>query len=282
MDIMSVFRKFAFSKGSRKRRSRSLTMCALLQFAVAIVAVISIVGLVLLRFYYKSQVDFAAIGQFLLVLVIATNGIVAIAALSMNQKIATSAANGAVFDLYKIYLSVDYHQEVRRPAWYALSRARRDPAYYYKILAGLGGEVAGDEVRDAFERARANEEKLPGDNDIWQTHDEYHRVLDILGFFGNLSAWGGTADSEIFQTCNFFYDRWRVPLHMIVRELGKYTPSTEVGESVLELKQRRYDEFNRTLNKLDDIFNLKVFDWKEDPLSKLEFTEQGRSSPQSW
>jgi len=245
-----------------------------LEVLVALVSVISIAGLVWMRFYFKAPVeDFTVFGQFLLVLVIATNGIVAVAALRMNQEIAKSGANAAVFDLYKIYLSASYHKEVRRPAWYALSRVRRDQAYYCKILAGLAGELVGDEVREAFERSRAKEAALPGDNDVWQTHDEYHRVLDIIGFFTILSSWGGTTDPKIFQTCNFFYDRWRVPLHMIVRELGKYTPSSEAGQSVFDLKKRRYDKFINTLSKLDSLFGLEDVDWEEDPLSRIEFAE---------
>ena len=236
--------------------------------AIAVIAVISAVcllWLLVLRFVFYVPLDYAAVAELLLVLVIAVEGSIAIAAFRHDQRSARGAANAAVYDLYKTYLSVDYHQNVRRPAWYALSRAMGDRAYRGKILAGLAGVLAGEEVDAAYNRKREGKDLVQEDMESWQFHNEYHRIQDILGFYSMLSALSRDADYEIVRTCHFFYDRWRVLLHLIVEMLVTYTPP---DETVRKLKNRRCEIHRNTLSRLDELFEYDDLDWKSDLMLK--------------
>ena len=243
--------------------------------AAAVISVVCLLWLPVLRFGFRVPVDYTAVGELLLVLVIAVEGGVAISALRHDQRGARAVANGAVYDLYKTYLSVEYHQNVRRPAWYALSRAMSDLSYRDKVLAGLAGLLAGEEVDDAYNRKRGGKKLTPEDAESFEFHNEYHRIQDILGYFSMLSALSGEADTEIVQTCDFFYDRWRVLLHIIVDMLGEYTPS---DQTVRELKVRRWEVHRNTLMHLDKVFEYEGIDWKSDPLYTTGEMNPGDSS----
>ena len=67
---------------------------------------------------------YSAIGELLLVFVLSIEGGVAFFEIARHQRTARTAANAAVFELHRMYLSTDYQRNVRRPAWYSLSRAR--------------------------------------------------------------------------------------------------------------------------------------------------------------
>ncbi|MFZ0959544.1 MAG: hypothetical protein WAO35_01465 [Terriglobia bacterium] len=240
--------------------------------AIAILGAACLLWLLVRRICFGTPLDYTAVGELLLVLVIAVEGGVAISALKHDQRSARAVANAGVFDLYKTYLSVDYHQNVRRPAWYAVSRAMTDSEYREKILGGLAGQLSGEEVRDAYERKRGGKKLNPEDAESFQFHDEYHRVQDVLGFYSMLSALSREADAEIVQTCNFFYDRWRVQLHRIVQMLGEYQPS---DETVKQLKLRRWKVHRDTLMRLDKVFDLEHIDWQNDPLSQIVDANRG-------
>jgi hypothetical protein len=229
----------------------------------AVVAAICLLWLSALRIFFRVSVDYTAVGELLLVLVIAVEGGVAVATLRHDQRSARAVANGAVYDLYKTYLSVEYHQNVRRPAWYALSRSVHDAAYRDKVLAGLAGILAGEEVDAAYNRKREGKKLTQEDAESFAFHNEYHRIQDVLGFFAMLSALSGEADPEILRTCDFFYDRWRVLLHIIVELLGSYNLP---DKTVSELKNRRWKIHCDSLCSLDRIFGYEKVDWKTDPL----------------
>jgi hypothetical protein len=234
--------------------------------AAAVLSVICLLWLSFLRFYYQRPVDYTAVGELLLVLVIAVEGGVAISALMHDQRSAKAVANAGVFDLYRTYLSVDYHHNVRRPAWYAVSTAKKDLAYRNNLLAGLAGQLSGDEVRDAYEHQSGGRKLNPEDAENFKFHEEYHRVQDILGFFSMLSALSSEADPEILKTCNFFYDRWRIQLHMIVRMLEEHRPSAELENA---LKVRRWKAHHDTLMQLDKLFGFDHSEWQSDTLAQI-------------
>ncbi|MFI5397695.1 MAG: hypothetical protein ACHQ9S_19335 [Candidatus Binatia bacterium] len=229
--------------------------------------------LAVLHFYYKQD-TYAGAAECLLVFVIAVEGLVAISALNDDRRNATAAANAAVFDLYKTYLSREYHQNVRRPAWYCVTKAKADPMYRKEILAGLAG--AADDVKDAYESLREGAEPSIEDAERLRIHDEYHRLQDILGFFAMLCALSSAADDDIVRTCDFFYDRWRVQLHTLVNMLERYDQS-EAGDQAADFHHRRCESFSRTLKALDKLFGFDSdkFDWRKDPLFKISDTADG-------
>jgi hypothetical protein len=226
-----------------------------LKWAVRVTAGASVLSLLRLMWLYCSHraavVDYTAVGELLLVLVIGLEGEVAISAFALDQSGARAAANNAVYDLYKTYLSIEYHHSVRRPAWFALEKAMGDRVYRGKILAGLAMQSSGEEIRDAFERKRQGSAPDAGDAECFAFDDEYHRVQDILGFFSMLSALSRGADREIVRTCDFFYDRWRVHLHEIVNQLKDYEPN---DQAVKQLMLRRWKIHRATLVRLDEVF----------------------------
>ena len=240
----------------------------LLLFFIVVLLVILTTGLLVYlvichrRMSHPNDEAYMAVAELLLVIVIAIEGLVAV------WEFAQSPANAAVFDLYKMYLSIDYHKNVRRPAWYSFSLARRDQEYRIKLLKGLAGEMV-DDVAGYIESIRSGRPLTDEAKKSLLVHDDYHRVQDILGFFITLSLLN--SDSNTLQMCNFFYDRWRVPLHKIVHDLGEYSESSaQGGEIGKELKRRRYLLYKDALGKLDKKFGfaLKKFDWKSDLLSK--------------
>jgi hypothetical protein len=254
-------------------RARALGTTNFFKWCIAATVVLSVtcvIWLPILHIVWHVPVDYTAVAEFLLVVIIAVEGGVALSSFAHDQRTAKGLANSAVFELYKTYLSVEYHENVRRPAWYAISRAKRDPEYRKKVLGGLAGELSGDEVRDAYECRRDGKSLDPHSAESFRFHDEYHRVQDILGFFTMLSALSNEADTTIVKTCDFFYDRWRVQLRTIVRELGKYDPGGDAGPHARKLKSNRWKKFNDTLTHLDKVFELEGLDWENDPLSVIE------------
>ena len=209
---------------------------------------------------------YSAVGELLLVFVLAVEGAIAFFEFSHHQRATKIAANSAVFDLYKMYLSPEYQRNVRRPAWYSLSRARIDEFYRQKLLDALAGETSGDDIDETgvYERSRsegrAHESKA--DREAWAFHEECHRVQDIFGFFATLSVWTDNADARVVKLCHFFYDRWRVQLHRIVRDLQKHEMADVYAA---ELKQGRIEGYVRTLTTLDQIFPSGLLSWEQHP-----------------
>ncbi len=240
----------------------------LLLFPIVVLLVILTMGLLVFliichhRGSHPNDEAYMAVAELLLVIVIAIEGLVAV------WEFAHNPANAAVFDLYKMYLSIDYHKNVRRPAWYSLSLARKNKEYRIKILKGLAGDMV-DDVTGYIESIRSERPLTDEEKKSLLIHDDYHRVQDILGFFTTLSLLN--SDSNTLQMCNFFYDRWRVPLHRIVHDLEEYSESSaQGGEIGKELKRRRYLRYKDALRKLDKQFEfgLTKFDWKADLLSE--------------
>lgn len=214
---------------------------------------------------------YEAVGELLLVFVLAVEGGIAFFEFSHQQTSSRTAANAAVFELYKIYLSPDYQQKVRRPAWYALSRARKDKAYRRLLISALAGESSGDDIDNdgVYERSRIEGRENASENDrrAWAFHDEYHRVQDILGFFAILSVWThksdpNKADPTVVQLCHFFYDRWHVHLHRIVQDLEMHE-SDDIFAN--KMKGERVNGYKNTLRQLDVIFGIEKDIWKEHP-----------------
>src|SRR5262245_57246404 len=84
--------------------------------------------------------SYEAMGELLLVFVIALEGVAAIVALMFDRMNLREDANEAVFNLHKMYMSVEYHEHVRRPAWLALWKARRCPEYETRLVKQLVGD----------------------------------------------------------------------------------------------------------------------------------------------
>lgn len=235
----------------------------------------------------ESNVLFGSVPQLLTVCVVSLAGFSAIKQFGHHQGSARAAANAAVIRLFETYLSVEYQTKVRRVAWQALRKARADSNYHADLLAALAGAYSGNEVQNAYERKRYNpgEPYQEGEERELAFHEEYHRVQDILGFFTILSVLADNRDSNkadpsVIGVCHFFYDRWRAPLHGIIRDLGEYSiplddPELNIHPSSDILKTRRYMGYLDVLKKLDAIFQLKNVDWRNDPLAQNEFASQG-------
>lgn len=218
---------------------------------------------------------YGAVGELLLVFVLAVEGAIAFFEFSHNQRATTIAANSAVFDLYKMYLSPEYQRHVRRPAWYSLSRARTDKLYRQKLLDALTGTSSGDDIDETgtYERSRSEgrENESKADREAWAFHKEYHRVQDIFGFFSTLSVWTENADAEVVKLCHFFYDRWRVQLHRIVRDVQDHKIDNPYEAA---LRQERIKGYVQTLKTLDRIFPSGLLSWKQHPHGSNSDEEQ--------
>jgi hypothetical protein len=222
-------------------------------------------GYLMWRLLHKAafEIEYTGWGELLLVFVIAVEGLIAIFELTHSERSTKAAANRAVFDQYNMYLSIKYQQEVRRPAWQALLLARNDTKYRVKLLQGLAGELTGDEATGYLESERRGETPTAQQKYEFALHNDYHRVQDIFGFFATLALL--KADHDVLQVCNFFYDRWRIPLHEIVHYLGQYRPSNAFGDTLLKLKERRHGAYLNTLKELDKRFSMGEFEWHADP-----------------
>lgn len=213
--------------------------------------------------------NYIAYGRLLADFIIAVGVFLAAKELTDNQRGARASANAAVFDQYKMYLSINYQREVRRPAWLSLLKAESDSKYHKGLLSGLAGELVGNETAEYMEKSDEGTEPASEDKKNLAIHDGYHRVQDIFGFFTMLSLLSLNADHEVIAVCNFFYDRWRIPLHRIVKKLEEYTPLSDNSDGTLaRLKKRRCDEYKKTLNRLDEQFNLEEESWDNDPIAK--------------
>ena len=239
-------------------------MTGVFKFLLALAAVGSAVLMVLCLVYKHDQPwDYGALGELLLVNVLAIEGLVAISELTHNQRSARVSANAAVLSLHQTYMSVDYHEKVRRPAWFCLLKARQDANYRNVLLAQLCGASAlelehheidsADEVDDVYKK-------------YWKFSNEYHRVHDVLAFFTTLSLL--KADADVIRSCNFYYDSWRPPLHRIVLDLEEYVEVNASGRVAprLEVERRRCKQFRQTLTTLDKLFGLELVDLNSDPL----------------
>lgn len=210
-----------------------------------------------LPYHYGGHLQYESIAELLSSFVIAVSVSFAVWEFTDKQRGARASANVTVFNLYKMYLSPEYHDKIRRPAWFSVSKAKRDSAYRCLLLAGLAAEFEGDEVAQCYERRRAGMKELPGDRGIWLIHDEYHRVQDIFGFFTTLSLLD--ADEETMRLCGFFYDSWSAQLRWIVRELGEHIASSPTCANANDEEKRRirHTKLKETLDRLDEKFAIK-------------------------
>lgn len=216
---------------------------------------------------HPNDEAYMAVAELLLVLVIAIEGFVALWEFAHNQQSTRAAANAAIFSLYQMYLTVDYHENVRSRAWFCLSQARTDSAYRMNLLAHLVGATGSDTTRGLYERKRRGQVQS-GDKEAWDFHYDYHRVHDILGFFTTLSL--SQADAKVIQLCGFFYDSWRPPLRRILEDMKDFVKTGPDEEDLKGLMLRRWEALNQTLNTLDELFKLTSVDWTKDPSSKNE------------
>lgn len=181
--------------------------------------------------------------------------------LAQSEREMRSSANAAALELAQQYLSLDYHERVRRPAWHALRRARLLPDYRERLVRAFAHSTADrdEETFEAHERHRDGEE-TEADREFWAFHHEYHRVLDILGFFTSLSLL--EAEPRILRACHYFYDSWQGPLWRLVMDAEVYldTLRRDGSEPRAELVRARCQRHREALGKLDEIFELPPID----------------------
>ncbi len=232
-----------------------------------IIGVIVIVGLITLGFLLYNLLfgvsrNYAAYMAYSSLFTAFTIGIGSLLAVSefIRKRLGVEASiNAAVFDQYKMFLSINYQREVRHPAWISLLKAKQDKDYCKKLLAGLAGELTGDEVLEYAESNRKGLELTQEDKMNKAIHDDYHRVQDILGFFSMLSFLSLNADRNVVDTCSFFYDLWRMPLHRIICDLKQYVPPNDSDKALEMMRKSRYDKYAETLDRLDFRFGYKPF-----------------------
>jgi len=245
----------------------------LFQWIGALLLLLSAVGataLIMRCLFISGALDYAAIGELGLVLVLAVEGLVAMAAFATDERTSKINANSALFTLYQMYLSIDYHDKVRTPAWYALHKARESSEYRNKLIQELIGRSAGQHHRKYYERKCAGLEETEDDKKYWQFHKEYHRVFDLLGFFTTLAHLSlHLKDDNVIRSCNFYYDSWRGPLHRIVEDAEAFVDSQPNG-TLNNLEKERCRVFKETLQTLDHVFKLESYDWRGCPTGKNE------------
>lgn len=176
-----------------------------------------------------------------------------------------ASANAAAISFSQHFLTVEFHDRVRRPAWHALRKGRRDPAYRAKLVTGFALSSADSDSQnfEAQERRRRGH-MLPEDKEYWALHDEYHRVLDILGFFTSLSLLN--AEPRILKACNYFYDSWRLPLWRLVLDAEKAQQTPPHGNTWRSGQVRaRCQRAKEALERLDRIFTFHPPDPSTDP-----------------
>ena len=243
------------------RNGRNVT--SIFTMFLLLLTVLSVV-LFALCFHYRKPLDYAALGELLLVTVIAVEGLVAISELTSNERSARTSANAAVFNLHQTYMSIDYHEKVRNPAWYSLLKASQDAAYRERLLAALAGAVGGEEAMHRQERLMG-EQATPEDKEAQLFSYAYHRVVDILRFYTTASLLLLEADSDIVRSCTFSYDSWRIPLYTVVRDLKTYIASHPEEGRGKDLNEDRCRVFEQTLQSLDKLFKMPTLDLRSDP-----------------
>jgi hypothetical protein len=203
---------------------------------------------------------YEAIGELLLVAVIAIEGVIAYFALRNDERGARASANDAIFKLYEMYMTVDYHEKVRTVARYSLWKARNDPTYRKQLIVRLSGQKTDDEFMKALDKKRNGRPESAEDHELLVFHSEYHRVLDILGFFTTLSLLQANADAKVLRICNFFYDSWRFSLRRIVTDLETAVASQPAQHPRAYLGWNRLSNFKTALDALDRKFRFKPID----------------------
>jgi len=148
-------------------------------------------------------------------------------------------SNASLFDLLQEYTSVQYHDDVRSPAWHAIHMARRDETYKNDLLTALLNSTA-DESHEAYQRRRLGEPTPDQDREFWAFHREYHRLLDVFGFFTIVSL--VEPNPQVDCAVAFFYEEWREQLRWVVDELEKKDPQAT--------KVRKYREIIDRLDKI--------------------------------
>ena len=181
-----------------------------------------------------------------------------------TRRNAKANANAGVLNLFHTYMSLDYHEKVRKPAWYALHKARQDEAYRKKLLKGIAGVTSTLDAQDVLRydrRRKGTNDSI--DEEYWLLHNDYHRVLDMLGFFTTLSLL--EADNNVVRICNFFYDSWRSALYRIIRDLEIHLGTlVDSDPARIKLRQRRLNTYQKALEDLDKLFDLPQIDQKTD------------------
>lgn len=245
----------------------------LLQWIGAILLLVSVIGATMLLMRCLSlpgALDYVAVGELGLVLVIAVEGLIAVAAFANDERTSKINANSALFSLYQMYFSIDYHDNVRTRAWFALQKARESSEYRHKLIQELVGYSAGQHHIKHYDRKCADLEETEDDKRYWQFHKEYHRVFDLFGFFATLAHLSShLKDNNVIRSCNFYYDSWRGPLHRIVEDAEAFVHAQPRGK-LTDLQRERCRVFKETLQTLDCVFKLEICDWRDCPTAQNE------------
>jgi hypothetical protein len=192
--------------------------------------------------------------------------------LAQSRDQAEASANAAALSLSRDFLSVEFHNAVRRPAWHALRKARKDDSYRSELVARIGHSSADQNDEDHWRHeARRLGRDLRGDREYWAFHDERHRVADILGFFVSLSQL--PADQTVVRACGYFYDSWRLPLWRLIMDVEVYLDSAQNSASARAAP--RLLQYRLALVKLDQLFGFPEVDPAKDPYFDT-FTADGK------
>ncbi|HWH60018.1 MAG TPA: hypothetical protein VN682_20490 [Terriglobales bacterium] len=205
----------------------------------------------------ESPPNVSALGEILLVAVLAIEGAIAFFALVNDQRGRRASANEAIMRLYEMYMTTDYHKSVRTIARYSLWKARGEKEYGDRLTTHLLGIQPDEQYMAAIDRERNNQQETPEDSELMIFHNEYHRVLDILSFFNSLSLLQKGADTEVLRICHFFYDSWRFSLHRIVTDLEKEVRMVDRENERAYVGQTRVKQFRKALKTLDRKFAFK-------------------------
>lgn len=170
----------------------------------------------------------------------------------VTLKKSLNSSDQAAVTLLMQFMSIEFHNNVRSPAWYCMAKSRDDLEYRRKLLTHLSGDLLDSRAPvDRMSKIRRNE---PLDEEEEQFHHDSHRLQDIIWYFTALSVLNSRTSTILL--CNFYYDSWRVPLHKLNRDFADFIQSPSLTEPLRSRAIFRQSRLENLLKNLDRKFNL--------------------------
>lgn len=185
--------------------------------------------------------------------------VISLIAIYQTYRGTKDSADSAVIDMYFRYSETDFHLQTRAEAWLCLLLARHNDEYRLRLLRAISGPSEETEEYIAKKLRQRSGKDFESDADDRKFHAEYHRLLDIIGFFSALSHLN--ARPQVLTLCNFFYDSWRGPLYRLLNDHLEYLQEDEsISTEVREIGSQRNKKLAESLAMLDRRFGYSKFE----------------------